>query len=199
MLYPHLLSHAKVIISTLVVTKRVKRGPDFKGGVNSYRQVQRDLMRLLGDTSAAKITTMLDYYALPTDFPGHATAPASPPAARVEHLETAFATDISDQRFVPYLSQHEFEALLFVDPGSARWVYDSTDVVSALLNVRSEFAGQPELINNGALTAPSKRVEAIFPTYQKPLHGPLASAAAGLGALRASCPHFGQWVSTLER
>lgn len=198
-LSPHLLGRGKHIISTLVVTKRVKSGPNFKGGVSSYNQVKRDLVRLLRDTSAKKITTMLDYYALPSDFPGWTNAPPLPPGARAQHLERAFATDIGDGRFLPYLSQHEFEALLFVDPPSASWVYgDNANVVEKLVAVRTAFGGQPEMINDGPTTAPSKRVEAAFPAYQKPLHGPLACEAAGLATLRASCPHFDRWISALE-
>lgn len=197
-LSPHLLGHAKVIIPTLVVTKRVKNGPNFKGGISSYDQVKRDLLRLVRDTGAAKVTTMLDYYALPSDFPSYSTLPNAAPAARVQHLEQAFGADIADRRFIPYLSQHEFEALLFADPPSAAWVYENDAVVNHLVQVRAEFGGKPELINNSPATAPSKRVEAVFPTYQKPLHGPLASGAAGLSVLRASCPHFDAWIKVLE-
>jgi hypothetical protein len=141
---------------------------------------------------------MLDYYALPSDFPGYATLPNAPPVARVQYLEQAFGADVADQRFVPYLSQHEFEALLFVDPPSAAWVYEDDAVVKHLVQVRTACGGQPELINNSPATAPSKQVKAVFPSYQKPLHGPLASGAAGLSALRASCPHFNDWVKVLE-
>ena len=49
--------------------KTVKRGPNFKGGITSFGQVERDLRRLLGDTSAALVTTMFDLYGLPDDFP----------------------------------------------------------------------------------------------------------------------------------
>src|SRR6478609_6199283 len=178
-LAPHLLGFEKLIVATLVVTKRVKNGPNFKGGVTSYGQVRRDLIRLLGDTSANKITTMLDYYALPSDFPGYRSAPSGPVALRVSHLESEFAADIGDSRFTPYLSQHEFEALLFADPVSATWVYDDPSVVSHLVATKAAFNGQPEMINDGPMTAPSKRIAAAFANYEKALHGPLATGAAG--------------------
>jgi hypothetical protein len=122
-LYPHLFSHGIVLQPKLVVTKRVKAGGHFKGGVVSYDQVKRDLERLLRDTSASLVTTLLDYYGLPTDFPGQGTKPGGDCYARVTHVEDAFARDIADPRFLPHLVLHEFEALVFVDraPGEA-WV-----------------------------------------------------------------------------
>jgi hypothetical protein len=197
-LAPHLALCSKSIVATLVVTKKMKSGPSFKGGVLSYRQVKRDLTRLLGDSSVAQITTMLDYYALPNDFPGCSSGGSSPPGVRVAQLEEAFRVDIADRRFVPYLSQHEFEALLFADPESARELYDDPATVDAMLAVRAEFGGNPELINSGPMTAPSKRMKALFDGYQKTVHGPLAAHAAGVHALRSNCPHFDQWLRALE-
>jgi hypothetical protein len=44
-------------------------------------------MRLLNDTGAVAVTTMLDYYGLPRDFPGRSAIPAGDCYARVAHLE----------------------------------------------------------------------------------------------------------------
>ena len=77
-LNPHLNNYGKYLIPTLVNTKIVKSGPNFKGGIISYTQVRRDLMRLLGDTSALRVTTMFDLYGLPGEFPGRQDAPAAP-------------------------------------------------------------------------------------------------------------------------
>lgn len=195
---PHLQGHRKCITPTIIVTKRVMRGPNFKGGVTSYNQVKRDIVRLLQDTNASLITTMLDYYALPNDFPGWRLALRSPASDRIAHLERSFAEDIADPRFVPYLSQHEFEALLFADPASAEWVYERRSIVDKLIDIRDEFDGKPENINDGSETAPSKRVKSVFPAYQKTLHGPFAAGAAGLTALRGACPHFHEWLLVLE-
>ena len=58
------------VIPTLLVTKRVKSGPNFKGGVTSFANFERELRLLLNDSDAACVTTLLDYYGLPEDFPG---------------------------------------------------------------------------------------------------------------------------------
>jgi hypothetical protein len=60
----------------LLKTKRVKSGGAFRGGVTSTEQVIGDVRRLLGDKGAAAVTTMIDYYALPDDFPGMSAFPS---------------------------------------------------------------------------------------------------------------------------
>jgi Domain of unknown function (DUF4276) len=60
-----------------------------------------------------------------------------------------------------------------------------------------QFAS-PEEINDSPLTAPSKRVEALVPGYQKPFLGVLAALEIGLASIRAECPHFNHWLEKLE-
>jgi hypothetical protein len=62
-----------------------------------------------------------------------------------------------------------------------------------------EFAGGPELINDDPATAPSKRLRARVPGYQKTSHGPICIGRLGLAALRAQCPHLDAWLAELER
>lgn len=97
----------------VVATKRVKSGGKFKGGVPSYAKVKGDVLRLLGDSSAVMVTSMLDYDALPTSFPGRATPSGATAEERVCFVENAWSTDTGHPRFRAYLSLHEFEALLF--------------------------------------------------------------------------------------
>ncbi|QAT88992.1 hypothetical protein EJ065_7470 [Corallococcus coralloides] len=195
-LAPHLLRLGLALIPRLVVTKYVKEGGSFKGGVPQYALVQGDLRRLLGDTGASCVTSMLDYYGLPKDFPGLATRPLGNCYARVEHVERAFAEDIGHRRFLPHLVLHEFEALLFTDPGQCSISF-STEEITKLQSIRASVQ-PPEEINEHPDTAPSKRVLAVSPGYQKTLHGPLAVMSIGLPAIRAACPHFAQWLSKLE-
>ena len=63
--------------------------------------------------------------------------------------------------------------------------------------IRDGFA-TPEEINVSPQTAPSKRIESIVPAYNKPLNGNLAASEIGLPDIRASCPHFSEWLSRME-
>lgn len=196
-LAPHLWAHGVALTPTIMVTKRVKSGADFKGGLPAYPRVRRELRRLLAARQSVCVTTMFDYYALPSGTPGTADRPSGDALARVEHVETSLAADIDDRRFFPYLSLHEFEALVFAAPDAASWLIDDPTFASALVNIAAGFA-TPEEIDEGADTAPSRRIRRIAPSWNKALHGPLAAAAIGLPTLRARCPHFGRWVSALE-
>jgi hypothetical protein len=125
MVQPYLLERGTALSVTLTTTRRNKAGGHHKGGIVRYAPVRDDLRRLLQDSNAALVTTMIDYYRLPDDFPGMARRPPRANCYQhVEHLEQALADDIADRRFLPYLSLHEFEALLFVAP--ERWVLPSS-------------------------------------------------------------------------
>lgn len=195
-LNPHLNNYGKYLIPTLLRTKIVKSGPNFKGGIISYIQVRRDLMRLLGDTSALRVTTMFDLYGLPGEFPGRQDAPAAP-YDKVQHLENAFRQDINHPKFLVNLTLHEFEGLLFTKPAEIARALNDPDKEPELTKIK-DFFKTPEEINDNPKTAPSKRLEGIFPMYNKPFYGMVISKRIGLQAICAECPHFHQWVSRLE-
>ena len=64
----------------------------------------------------------------------------------------------------------------------------------------AETYDNPELINEGGTTAPSKRIISEIPEYEgmKPAAGPLVVQRIGLANLRSKCRHFGEWVNRLE-
>lgn len=142
-LYPHLLNFEIVIVPTIIITKRVKSGPSFKGGMPSYTKVRREILRLLGDSSAALVTTMIDFYGLPASFPGRANVQGSTPLERVVFVENAIEQDINDARFLAYCSLHEFEALLFSSPATIAAAFAMPNVEQKLLSIRDSvhFAG----------------------------------------------------------
>jgi hypothetical protein len=195
---PPMLEQDLVLIPTLIVTKVVKSGPNFKGGVSGYQKIRRDLTKLLGDSSAAVVTTMLDYYALPDDFPGMATRPSGTALIRAQYVETAIMSDLGSPRnFLPYLSLHEFEATLFSCPDELPRTMTDTTRRDAFAGVRDAFP-TPEDINDRPGHAPSHRIRELFPAYQKVLHGTLTAGRIGLGKIRRECPHFNAWIERLE-
>jgi len=192
---PHLLGFRLHLNPVVVSTKRVKSGLKFKGGVTDYAKVRRELRRLLNDSSAVAVTTMIDYYGLPDDFPGVASLPRSRTCySRVEHLENALAADIHDRRFLPYFSLHEFEALLFVAPQLIETAVEEKGVADRL----AALAASPEEVDDGPDTHPAARLFAVAPRYRKAVHGPLIAGRIGLSGMRPRCPHLDVWVSRLE-
>ena len=97
--------------------------PNLRGNC-VYVGVRKLIRTLLGSrTNDVRVTTMIDLYRLPKDFPGHADCDCiESPSERVQELERFFLVDVPDQRFIPYLQLHEFEALLLSDPNCTREV-----------------------------------------------------------------------------
>ena len=147
-------------------------------------------------------TTMIDLYAIDTNSPGFVEAEKLRhlPEKRVEALEQAFAADIAYWRFIPYIQLHEYEAYLFSDPTQFRLYYPRHEhAIKNLLSVANAHA--PERINDGPTTAPSKRIIAQLPGYEraKTVVGPEVAELIGLEVIRSKCPHFAAWLTRLEQ
>lgn len=198
-LRPHLAAFSIEVKTRVVLTNR-KLGK--RGGILDFDRIQGDLQRLMREDSQpeARFTTMIDLYALPPEFPGWAEARQKiEPKERVAALESAFQAKLGDSRFLPYIQLHEFEALLYCDLSQLQQrITDSERAFAAL--AREVQGMEPEEINEGATTAPSKRIINHVPIYDrlKVRVGAPAAAAIGLPGLRARCPHFNEWVGRLE-
>ena len=72
---PYFYGKGVYFVAKVLTTSTTRSGPDCKGGVTSYGKIKRDLPRLLRDSSAACVTTMIDFYGLPKDFPGKKDSP----------------------------------------------------------------------------------------------------------------------------
>jgi hypothetical protein len=179
----------------------LRTSPGYKGGVTSYGKVKSQLTRLCRQDRGAAVTTIIDLYGLPQDFPGKSRSDfpiAGTGVQKAKFLEARLGQDIGESNFIPYLMVHEFEAMLFSDPARFGDWSDSEDVAKDLERVASGFR-TPEDINESPQLAPSKRIMASMPSYEKTFHGPIIAAEIGLDALRRRCAHFAEWLTRLER
>jgi len=94
---------------TILVTQRVKDGPNFKGGVTNFAKCKNDARRLLNSAGGALVTTMLDYYGLPLDFPGW---------TRVPRMARRFNASSTSRMPSPTISTHS--CLSFVSAATRR-------------------------------------------------------------------------------
>ena len=152
---------------------------------------------------------MVDYYGLPRTgrkaWPGREEASRAGFQALPEVVEKALLEDVArimgagfdPSRFIPFVTMHEFEALLFSDCERFARGIGQPEMTSPLQEIRNAFSN-PEEIDDSPDTAPSKRVIALIPGYQKPLMGTLAALEIGLVAMRAECRHFDAWLQRLE-
>jgi hypothetical protein len=153
---------------------------------------------------------MVDYYALPQQGPGAWPGRTQSAvlntveekagcvqAALLDDVVTKMGTRFDSRRFVPFVVMHEFEGLLFSDCAAFSRGIGRSALEAAFQKVRDQFA-TPEEIDDSPDTAPSKRVEALVPGYQKPLLGVFVVLEIGLARIRAECPHFDGWLKQLE-
>ena len=101
------------------------------------------MKQLVHDASADLVTTMIDFYRLPTDFPGFGGDEAKTGLSvdTVRYLEGKFKTAIGHPKFFPYIAIHEFEALLFSEPETiVQEVHgDDKKIQTALQNVAKKI------------------------------------------------------------
>lgn len=201
LLASHLASKNIFVRARCVKTRQDdKRGRIYRGGISSYTKVRNDLHQWLKECSSNdfRFTTMFDYYALPKDFPGFEPARKfNSIFDKVCFLEEEFQKDIGDWRFVPYIQVHEFEAFLFVEPKCLSKIYFDEEAVAVLESVATAF-GNPELIDNGRETAPSKRILDVIPDYNKVAAGVDSLKQVGIEKLMAKCSHFAEWIGKME-
>ncbi len=204
-LKPHLASAGVYLHPPVLIAHAKKKGRVHRGGGRRYEPMKNDILRFLAQEKGADVffTTMIDLYGIHDELPGLAEAEKlrHMPDKRVEALEQAFAKDIGDDRFVPYIQLHEYEAYLFSDPAWFGYFYDRHEKQIAALEAIADGYSTPELIDDGEHSAPSKRIIAELPDYKdaKSAVGPQVAELIGLNVIRGKCPHFAAWLAQLEK
>lgn len=207
-LKPYLQAKGVAGVKGILITTNKKKNA--RGGMLTYNHALTDLNILLktqkdGEYARHIFTTMFDLYALPDDFPGYDAAKAiADPYMRVDALEAAFADAINEERFLPYIQLHEFEALLFCGIEHIIKRYPGCESRCEQLKKDLSKVGNPELINNHPQTAPSKRIINAIEggkspryNYNKPATGKYVTMNVGIDELRTQCKHFDEWIQKL--
>lgn len=130
-LKPHLFEAGYTKVSARLIGNAQRR--DGRGGSRSWLSVRKGILDHLKADQGAISTTMVDYYEMP-QWPGRMEANARPFAERAEAVQDALATDVrngmgrgfNQDRFIPYVSMHEFEAhccSAIATPSRRSWAY----------------------------------------------------------------------------
>ncbi len=198
-LYPYLEKYRIWVTPVIIYSKNDNTfGKKHKGGSVSFGKANNNLKKLLQDTSKV-VTTFFDFYRLPNDFPEHSNLPTSDKHIyeRVIFLERAFENEINNSRFKAYIQPHEFEALLFSDiVGFTKTFSEEVKSLSKIQKII--YTLEPEEINNGVDTAPSKRIEKLFKKYKKVIHGKDIATEIGIEKMLEKCPHFREWIDWMK-
>ena len=190
------------------VTTRAEGPRPMKGGSVTYDSFKRQIQNLLRNPQSTMVTTMLDYQGLNSHFPGRSGRDERTAKQRAEAVEAAMKADLGNDRYLPFIVMHEFEALLFSKPSVIAEVVRRPALAKPLEDIRlskNEYKATPEEINDSAATSPSARIEKLClelfeskNVFQKTAHGPLIAEKIGLPSIREHCPHFDGWVKKLE-
>ena len=174
------------------------------GGISKYSDVKKDIINTLYENDVV-VSTMLDFYRLPSSFPGKQDSSTFHAHLRqVEYLEGKLKEDIESAQqctfdnLIPYIQLHEFEALVFSSINGIDALFEPSEFKRKdILQVIHDYPN-PEDINDQPNTAPSVRLIKLIPGYEKVLYGIEILQQHGMPTLLARCPHFRAWVTKLE-
>ena len=185
----------KEVLSKYFAGLGVTVTPKGVGGVSKYSIIKKDLERLCKGDKTALVTTMLDYYALPSKTLGVDTA-SGDLYQKAQHIEAAIAKDIGDlENLYVNIVLHEFEGLLFTKTSAFEGVANAKQILE--LQKISDSFDTPEHINDSYDTAPSRRIKRIVPTYTKVSDGTKVAKCIGIDGISSKCKHFEKWIIKL--
>jgi hypothetical protein len=177
-----------------------------KGGIVEWKILKKEITYHLQDDPSAIISMLIDYYGIHKKhgFPHWAEAlRIADKNQRMDFLEQAMYEDIEERyrhRFIPYIQLHEFEGLLFCDKQVFDDNFEDEEFTDYhYLEETFQQFNNPEEINDGNTTAPSKRLARIITGYRKTVYGPLLAGEIGLPKIRSKCPRFNDWIEKLSR
>jgi len=192
-LAPYLYDNGIKVVSPITIRTSTTE----RGGFAKYSHLRDDIRRTLSSKDPELVvTTFFDFFRLPSNIPEkEAWESISDHFLKAEAIENAISRDINDSRFSPYLQMHEFEALLFSsNVGFGK--FWSNDVASCTQKIIDAF-NTPEEINTSPSGAPSKRLQAIIPNYDKVLYGNCIALEIGISTIMSKCPRFSMWVQSI--
>ncbi|MDR1847250.1 MAG: DUF4276 family protein [Bacteroidales bacterium] len=162
------------------------------GGIVKWNILKQQIQNHLKQESNAIVTTFIDLYKLKRDYPNYSTN-------NVDSIECGMSVEISENRFIPYIQKYEFECFVFCSIDVLKNNYKEAEVTdfSKIEDIIKRYPN-PEDINNGIDTAPSKRIKQNIPAYDKINDGTILAIEMGLQNIRNKCLRFDYWLKKLE-
>lgn len=199
------MAHKRIYLHPALIGK-----PGHKGGAVHFDRAKNDIGKFLRQRNDTYISTMFDYFRIDSQWPGKTEVQRNirnggflTAERKAEILESAtygemvksFAGCNAENRFIPYIEMHEFEAMLFSD---VRILAEVAEIDVTELEEILEGFKSPEEINDDPNNAPSKRIQTLKKGYRKVAMGKTVSETIGIEAIRKQCPHFNNWLTGLE-
>lgn len=170
---------------SIITNKKMNK----KGGVVNYEYLKNDIHRVIAQENVI-ITTLINFFKLPTNFPEFHSN-------NIDVIINAVEEDIDYQDFIPYIQKYEFESLLFSSIAGFELLVDEDEKLIQLQQIIDEYPN-PENINGGDHTAPSKRLCNIFP-YKKVTDSDMILEIIGINTILEKCPRFSSWITQITK
>jgi hypothetical protein len=145
------------------------------------------LVTFIKRASETIVTTFVDFYGF-----------KNKDAKSVDEIEQELSDKSNAKCFIPYLQLYEIEALWFSNIEIIKQVKNAdSQQFEKLKNIQRDYPN-PEDINDGIQTAPSKRLIKIFPNYSKLIDGNSIFEKISIDEMIVKCPRFAKWIKTIE-
>lgn len=197
----------------IFLTAAVIGKPGHKGGNVTFARLLKDVENFFSQGNCHAVSMMIDYFRLHPQWPGMPELTQCMQAGasltlqqKAQALNTATLQAIQqalpqvenvEQRFIPYIQMHEYEALLFSEQQTLAQCLgvEETKVQSVLAQYKT-----PEHINTNPQRTPAKQIENLIRPrqYRKRRQGIAIAQKVGLYAMRQQCQLFDAWVERLE-
>jgi hypothetical protein len=196
-LAPYMASR-RVYLTPIILSKQGQKGGDVR-----FARARNDIEEHLKQRSDTWISIMVDYYGIRSDWPGYAESrQLSSHTQKAAAMNEATALEIARlfpnqnpaNRFIPYVSMHETEALYYSDPACLAF---NLGVNQQCIDAILSECGEPEKINDRPDTAPSKRLLKMAQGFNKTTTGISIAEQIGIPKMRAACPLFDAWIEQL--
>ncbi len=185
------LAYSQIYCTPIVCKSGGKHQKTYRGGILSYEKIKHELILLCKQHQHEAVTTLLDFYGMPTETPGidHQETDIY---TKIQTIERIIEEDIGMPNLNFHFNLHEFEGLLFSLPEAFEMITEP-EIVKKISQIRNDF-DNPEYIDHGRDTAPSKRILQLIPSYAKVRYGTELSEYIGIERMRKECPHFDRWI-----
>jgi hypothetical protein len=197
----------KTVLSSHFLSKNIQlQYPKIKksnGGIVKWTVLKKEIENHLKQSSDTYVTTLIDFYGIKIehDFPCFYHNKKDN-RGKVSLIEEGMKKDIDSllsYRFIPYIQLHEFECFIFTSLDVLKNNFKPHEADFSNIEQVIKKYPNPEDINEGVTTAPSKRLEKFISVYNKPIYGALLTAAIGLPEIRKKCQRFNNWIEQLEK
>ncbi len=176
-----------------------------KGGIVKWVVLKKEIETYLKQEPNIFVTLLIDYYGIKTEhkFPYWNEAnKIKDKKLHIAKLETEMQKSVEspvNYRFIPYIQLHEFEGLLFCKKDVFDKNFEKSEFsdYNLLTETLSKFPN-PEDINDGEKTSPSKRLSKIIIGYNKIVFGSMLAQEIGLKTLREKATRFNNWLTKIE-